>query len=76
MVVDTASHRELLTTAGAEVEIDLEACAVRLPSGRRVSFEIDAFARYCLLQGIDPLGYLLSREAEITRYEERASCRP
>jgi len=70
IVVDTDSHRELLAAPGAEITIDLDACLVTLPGGRGVTFEIDAFARYCLTQGIDPLGFLLDRMADITRYEE------
>ena len=32
-------------------------------------FQIEGFARYCLLNGVDELGYLLSQEAAIARYE-------
>ena len=38
-----------------------------LPDGAKVSFPIDPFARYCLLQGVDELEFLLSQEKEIAR---------
>ena len=71
VVVDEATAGWLLEHPGAEVEIDLQATQLRLPDGAAVSFPIDAFARYCLLNGIDELGFLLSREAELTRYEQQ-----
>jgi 3-isopropylmalate/(R)-2-methylmalate dehydratase small subunit len=42
-----------------------------LPDGREVAFEIDAFARYCLLNGVDETTYLLSQQAAIDAYEQR-----
>jgi len=73
VVVKKDVHGWLLAHPGAEVEIDLEAMTVTLPDGRRVGFAIEAFARRCLLQGVDELGYLLSKRAEIEAYEkERA----
>ena len=71
IVVDQASHDWLLTHPGAEVEIDLEAQQVRLPEGRSASFTIEPFARYCLLNGVDELGFLLSKDSDIARYEAR-----
>ncbi len=40
-------------------------------TGKSVTFPIEPFARYCLMQGVDQLGYLLSKNAEITAYEKR-----
>ena len=71
VVVDEATAGWLLEHPGAEVEIDLQATQLRLPDGAAVSFPIDAFARYCLLNGIDELGFLLSRQTELTRYERQ-----
>jgi 3-isopropylmalate/(R)-2-methylmalate dehydratase small subunit len=73
VVVDEPTAGWLLEHPGAEVEIDLQATLLRLPNGAAVSFPIDAFARYCLLNGIDELGFLLSREAELARYEQQRS---
>ena len=71
VVVDEATAGWLLEHPGAEVEIDLQALLLRLPHGAAVGFPIDAFARYCLLNGIDELGFLLSRQTELTRYERQ-----
>jgi len=76
VVIDEASHRELLHTPGAEVEIDLRSCTVRLPGGSKAEFEVEPFARFCLLEGVDPLGYLLSKEAEIRHYEGERTWTP
>ncbi len=35
-----------------------------------MAFPIDRFSRYCLVNGIDQLGYLLEQDAAITRYEQ------
>lgn len=42
-----------------------------LPDGRCVEFPIDGFAKHCLLEGIDELGYILSQEAAIAAYEAK-----
>jgi 3-isopropylmalate/(R)-2-methylmalate dehydratase small subunit len=57
-----------------EVSIDLRSCELRLPAGRAASFEVEPFARQCMLHGVDPLGWLLGREEDIRRFEEGRSC--
>ncbi len=69
VVLDAESHRRLLATPGAEVSIDLEKCTLTLPGGGTASFSIDAFARYCLMNGVDELGFLLSQDAAIAAFE-------
>jgi 3-isopropylmalate/(R)-2-methylmalate dehydratase small subunit len=69
VVVDEPTHAWLLANPGVEVEIDLPAATLGLPDGRRVSFPIEAFSRYCLVNGIDELGYLLNQLPAIERYE-------
>jgi 3-isopropylmalate/(R)-2-methylmalate dehydratase small subunit len=59
----------LLEHPGAEVDIDLESSRLTLPNSDSTQFQIDAFARHCLLNGIDELGYLTSRVRDIERYE-------
>jgi 3-isopropylmalate/(R)-2-methylmalate dehydratase small subunit len=71
IVVDARTHEWLLHNASAQVRIDLAATTVTLPNGTAVEFPIDAFARYCLLNGIDELGYLLKQSAAISQYEQR-----
>jgi 3-isopropylmalate/(R)-2-methylmalate dehydratase small subunit len=71
VVVDEATHAWLLANPGAEVEIDLTSCSLKLPDGRTVQFPVEAFARYCLLNGVDEIGYLLSQSDAIAAYEAR-----
>jgi len=71
VVVDEATHAWLVANPGAEVEIDLPATTLRLPDGRSVSFPVEAFARYCLMNGVDELGYLLKQADAIAAYERQ-----
>ena len=67
--IDAAAHGWLVANPGAEVEVDVEAGRVRLPGGRETPFAIDPFARHCLLNGIDELGYLLAQLPLIEAWE-------
>jgi 3-isopropylmalate/(R)-2-methylmalate dehydratase small subunit len=51
--------------------MDLESRTLRLPDGREVAFPLENFARYCLLNGVDETGYLLSQMPAIEAYEQR-----
>jgi 3-isopropylmalate/(R)-2-methylmalate dehydratase small subunit len=53
----------------AEFTIDLDAQTLALPTGERFDFRVDPFARHCMLQGVDQLGYLVAKEAAIAAYE-------
>jgi 3-isopropylmalate/(R)-2-methylmalate dehydratase small subunit len=70
IVVPEDVHRQLLTQPVGEISVDLEAQSVTLPDGAKVKFPIDRFARYCLLNGVDELGFLLSKEDLIQAYEK------
>ena len=54
-----------------EITVDLEAQTVTAADGTTHPFEIDPFARRCLLDGIDELSFTLSHEAEIAAFEHR-----
>jgi 3-isopropylmalate/(R)-2-methylmalate dehydratase small subunit len=69
IVVDEDTSRWLLEHPGAIVDIDLESARLTLPTGASHSFPIEGFARHCLLNGIDELGYLRSHLKDIERYE-------
>jgi 3-isopropylmalate/(R)-2-methylmalate dehydratase small subunit len=71
VIVDEATSGWLLGHPGAELTVDLASGILSLPTGARSSFAIEAFARHCLLNGVDELGYLLSRSGEIEAYERR-----
>jgi len=70
VVVDADTHRWLIDNPGAEIAIDVEAMTLTLPDGRSVAFPIDRFSRYCLLHGLDQLGFLLEQEEAIARFEQ------
>jgi 3-isopropylmalate/(R)-2-methylmalate dehydratase small subunit len=70
IMVGEESHRWLLDNPGANVEVDVAASTLSLPNGAIVDYPIDAFARYCLLEGLDQLGYLLKHDDAIRRFEE------
>jgi 3-isopropylmalate/(R)-2-methylmalate dehydratase small subunit len=69
IVLPHAEVQWLLANPGIGITIDLEAGHVTLPGGRQLAFQIERFARYCLLNGVDELGFLLGQEAAIARYE-------
>jgi 3-isopropylmalate dehydratase small subunit len=71
-VLQPAEIAQLLARDAAGLyglKVDLEQCLVSWNSRFQAHFEIDAFARTCLLEGLDEIGTTLKREAEITRYE-------
>jgi 3-isopropylmalate dehydratase large subunit/3-isopropylmalate dehydratase small subunit len=70
IMVDEQSHRWLLDNPGAVVEIDVAASTLTLPGGATLNYPIDAFARYCLIEGLDQLGFLLRHDDDIRRFEE------
>lgn len=55
----------------ARIAVDLPAQTVAIVGESPVHFDIDPFAKECLVHGIDELGYLLERSAEIERYEAK-----
>jgi 3-isopropylmalate/(R)-2-methylmalate dehydratase small subunit len=71
VVLDETTHDWLLANPGAEITIDLDHRTLGLPDGRAVSFPLEAFARYCLLHGVDELGFLLSEDERIAGYERQ-----
>ena len=76
IIVDVDTHEWLVANPGAELRVDVEASRVVLPDGRRIQYPIDAFARYCLTQGIDQLGYLQQQSDAIATFEEARSWTP
>jgi 3-isopropylmalate/(R)-2-methylmalate dehydratase small subunit len=71
VVVDQATNDWLLTNPGAQVTINVAETTLALPNGTRVKFPLEAFSRYCLLNGVDELGFLLDRRAQIEAYERQ-----
>ncbi len=76
IVVDDDVHAWLLEHPGAELVIDVESTSITLPDGRTVSFAMDRFARYCLVEGLDQLGFLQKHIDSIEAFEETRAWRP
>jgi 3-isopropylmalate/(R)-2-methylmalate dehydratase small subunit len=72
LIVDQATHGWLMEHPGADLTIDLESRTLTLPSGQAVRFPLEPFARYCLTNGVDELGFLLGREQAIGAFERRS----
>ena len=74
ITVDDETHQTLFDLVEeapqAEIKIDLESQSVALPGGVSFGFEIDPFAKKCLLTGVDQLGYILSFEEQISQFEK------
>jgi len=60
---------QLAKSPSAQVTIDLESQSATLPDGSSHKFPVDPFARHCLLNGVDELGFLLGEESAIAAYE-------
>lgn len=69
ITVDEITAAWLLGHPGADIDIDLTASRLTLPTGVSATFPIEAFARHCLLNGIDELGYLRGKLDAIASYE-------
>jgi 3-isopropylmalate/(R)-2-methylmalate dehydratase small subunit len=71
IVVDQATSDWLVSNPGVEVTIDVADTTLTLPTGTRVKFPLEDFSRFCLLNGVDELGFLLDRRAQIEAYERQ-----
>ena len=76
IVVDESVHQWLLDNPGADVRIDVESATITLPDSRPTPFELDGFARYCLVEGIDQLGFLQRQLDQVEAFEEARSWKP
>ena len=75
IVVSRDVHAKLFDAVNSDpnskVKVDLAAQTLHLPDGSSVEFAIDSFAKQCLLEGVDELGYILKQEAAIAAYEAK-----
>ena len=70
LLVDEKTHAWLLANPGVELDIDIATTTLKLPDGTAVAFPLEGFAKYCLLNGVDELGFLLSQSDAISVYEQ------
>ena len=75
IIVDADTQQQLFSLAEEDpsttVSVDVEAQTLTLPDGRGVGFPLDGFSKYCLLNGVDQLGYLLALDDEVRAFESR-----
>lgn len=74
VVVPRDVHAWLFAHPESTVTVDLAARHIILEDGRSVEFPVDEFSRYCLLEGVDELGYILQQEEAIRAYEATRTC--
>ena len=71
IMVSEAEHHWLLEHPGVELSIDVREQYIALPDGGRITFQLEPFARHCLLEGVDQLGFLLQHDKAIAAFEAR-----
>ena len=73
IVVPPDVHEALFATVAqnpdTRVKIDLAAQKLTLPDGRAVEFPVDPFAKQCLLDGVNEMGYILKQDLAIAAFE-------
>ena len=63
--------------ANATITVDLENQIITGPDGGEITFQLDEFKKYCLLNGLDDIGLTMQHEDKITTFEdERMSTQP
>ncbi len=63
--------KEVEVAEGYQLTVDLERQVVVTPAGEEFAFEVDAFRKHCLLNGLDDIGLTLQHADEIKAYEAR-----
>ncbi len=76
ILVEPNVLERLLQNPGDAVRIDLGTTTLTLADGSSTTFPIDAFARYCLMEGLDQLGFLQNHLGDIINYEEQRPWTP
>lgn len=73
VIVDEDTQQQLFSLAEEDpttsVSVDIQSQTLTLPDGRKVKFPLDGFSKYCLLNGVDQLGYLMNLEDQVKEYE-------
>ncbi len=66
--------RDVADEEGYRLDVDLEAQAITRPGGDTITFEVDAFRKHCLLEGLDDIGLTMQHVDDIRAYEQK-QCR-
>jgi len=76
IVVGEQTHQWLVNNPSVEVDINVVDATLTLPDGKTTGFPIDAFAKYCLVEGIDQLGFLQQHLDRIDDFEKARAWKP
>lgn len=75
IVLDNKTVDSIFASVEAEdgyaLTVDLEHQQIALPSGESIAFEVDAFRKYCLINGLDDIGLTLKDAEQIKGFEQR-----
>jgi 3-isopropylmalate/(R)-2-methylmalate dehydratase small subunit len=63
--------QEMYVTEGYELQVDLERQVVETPAGEEIAFEVDAFRKHCLLNGLDDIALTLESAEAIRTHEQQ-----
>ena len=63
--------QETDSNEGYQLKVDLDVQTIIKPDGTSISFEVDEFRKYCLLNGLDDIGLTLKHVDDIKAYEEK-----
>ena len=63
--------RQVSSTKGYQLSIDLDTQKIITEQGDEIAFEVDAFRKYCLLNGLDDIGLTLKHAEDIRAYEQQ-----
>jgi 3-isopropylmalate/(R)-2-methylmalate dehydratase small subunit len=63
--------QDTLANEGYQISVDLNAQTISKPNGAVLNFEVDAFRKHCLLNGLDDIGLTLQHVDDIQAYEAR-----
>ena len=69
-IVDSI-FKEVFATEGYQLTVDLPSQTITRPDGETISFDVDAFRKHCLVNGLDDIGMTLEHVADINAYEEK-----
>lgn len=79
IVVEPVTHKRLQAMleadSDARLTVDLASQTLTLPDGETVTFPVEPFAKYCLLNGVDQLGFLLGEDEAIAGFEAMHAAR-
>ena len=70
IIVNEKILDELINQSGEKITINVEKSEITLSGNKKINYEIDKFSKYCLVEGIDQLGYLQRHVSEINKFEE------